>query len=285
MKSTAMKYVIIIVFLLVLIRPNVLSQTENTHSQDSISITYIANAGFLVEMNDKKIVFDSFFKEGFDKYDYPDSNLIFQMKNNLPPFNNIDYVFVSHYHADHVDPSLLIEHLTNNSHTRLFCPNQVKNILQKDSSKYRIIKEQIITMNPDTNSYEKIKYNDITVTACRLWHGKKENIDIENVGFILEYKNKCIFHSGDATLADFDGLNGYLAACKIDIAILHNSFGNIQFLNKTDSLIDADNNIFMHLTKDYANMFYTFFTKKPNVINNPHIFREAMERKTYFFNN
>lgn len=279
-----MKCVKIIIFLIVLIKTDVLSQTDNTHSQDSISITYIANAGFLVEMNDVKIVFDGFFKEGFGRYDYPDSNLIHKLKNNLLPFNDINYIFVSHYHADHIEASLLIEYLTNNQHARLFCPNQVKDIIRKDSLKYQIIKEQIITINPDINSYEKIKYNDITVTACRLWHGKKQNNDIENIGFILEYKNKKIFHSGDATLADFDGINGFLADCKIDIAILHNSFGNIQLLNKTDSLVNADNYIFMHLTKDFANMFYSFFTKNPDLINNPYIFREAMEKKIYFFN-
>jgi hypothetical protein len=43
-------------------------------------------------------------------------------------------------------------------------------------------------MLPYTNSYEKIRYDDITVTACRLWHGKKENNDIENIGFIIEHE-------------------------------------------------------------------------------------------------
>ena len=39
----------------------------------------------------------------------------------------------------------------------------------------------------------------------------------------------------------------------------------------------------MHLTKDYADMFYTFFTKNPDLFSNPYIFREAMEKKTYLF--
>jgi L-ascorbate metabolism protein UlaG (beta-lactamase superfamily) len=273
-----------IIVSLILLRADVLSQTYNTHSQDSISFTYIANAGFLIEMNDKKIVFDSFFKECYEKYDCPDTNMIYQMKNNLPPFEDVDYIFVSHYHEDHIDASLLIEYLTNNAQTKIFCPNQVINILRNDSSKFQRVKEQIIGMNPDTNSYEKIKYNDIDITACRLWHGKKENNDIENIGFIIEHKNKRIFHSGDATLADFDGLNGYLADCNIDVAILHNSFASMNLLNKTDSLINADNYIFMHLTKEYANMFHTYFKKNPDVINNPYIFLKAMEKKTYLFN-
>jgi L-ascorbate metabolism protein UlaG (beta-lactamase superfamily) len=260
-----------------------LSQANCDQFQDSISIRYIANAGFLVEMNDKKIVFDGFFKESFGKYDCPDSNMIFQMKNNLPPFTNIDYIFVSHYHGDHVDALLLTEYLMNNQLTRLFCPSQVNQILKEDSLKYHLIKEQIVMMTPDTNSYKKIEYDDIKVTACRLWHGKKENNNTENIGFIIEYKNKSIFHSGDATLADFNGVNGYLANCNIDVAIIHNTFASINLLNKTDSLVNADNYIFMHLQKEYAKMFYTYFTKNPDVISNPYIYLEAMDKKTYFF--
>jgi L-ascorbate metabolism protein UlaG (beta-lactamase superfamily) len=279
-----MKYFTLIVCFIILNKENVLSQTNYEQTQDSISITYIANAGFLVEMNDKKIAFDAFFKESFGKYDCPDSKMIFQMKNNLPPFSNIDYIFVSNYHGDHVDALLLTEYLMNNQHARLFCPEQVNQILKEDSLKYHLIKEQIVIMTPDINSYKKLEFDDITVTACRLWHGKKENNDIENIGFIIDYKNRSVFHSGDATLADFNGVNGYLANCNIDVAIIHNTFGSMNLLNITDSLVNADNYIFMHLQKEYAKMFHTYFTKNPEVISNPYIFLDAMENKTYFFN-
>ncbi len=279
-----MKYYTIIIFSIILIGNNVFSKNDNTHSQDSISITYIANAGFLVEMSGKKIVFDGFFKDGFEKYEFPDSNLIFQMKNSCPPFDNIDIIFVSHYHGDHFNSSLLIGYMLDNQHTRLFCPEQANHILQKDTLRYKLIEDRIIRMTPDTNSYESILYKDVDVTACRLWHGKKENNDTENIGYILKYKDRSVFHSGDATLADFDGINGYIANSNIDIAILHNSFGSINLLNLTESLINADHYIFMHLTNDFANMFHSFFIKNPEIISNPYIFREPMEKKTYIFN-
>jgi L-ascorbate metabolism protein UlaG (beta-lactamase superfamily) len=279
-----MKYYTIIIFSILLIGNDVFSQNDNSHSQDSISITYIANSGFLVDIIDNKIVFDGFFKDGYGKYEFPDSNLISQMENSLPPFDNIDIIFVSHYHGDHFNSSLLIDYLTNNLNTRLFCPEQVNHILQKDTLRYKLIKDRIIRMTPDTNSYETTSYKDVAVTACRLWHGKKENNDTENIGYILKYKDRCIFHSGDATLADFDGIKGYIANCNIDIAILHNSFGSINLLNKTERLINADNYIFMHLTNDFAKMFHSFFIKNPEIISNPYIFREPMEKKTYIFN-
>lgn len=73
-----MRNVILFLFVLIISKVSVAqndkeSQTNYEQTQDSISITYIANAGFLVEMNDKKIAFDAFFKESFGKYDCPDS--------------------------------------------------------------------------------------------------------------------------------------------------------------------------------------------------------------------
>lgn len=278
-----MKYYMLIIFSVLFIEADVYSQNDNTYSQDSISITYIANAGFLVEMNGKKIVFDGFFKDGFGRYDFPDSNLIFQMTNSRAPFDSIDMIFVSHYHGDHFNSSLITGYLTQNQNTRLVCPEQVNNILQKDNVRYRLIKDQIIIVAPEPNSCESVIYNDFVVTACRLWHGRKENNDIENIGYILKYRDRSIFHSGDATLADFDGINGYIASCKIDIAVLHNSFGSINLIKHTDSLVNADKYIFMHLTDDYANMFHSYFKQNPELINNPHIFREQMETKIYRF--
>ena len=174
-----------------------------------------------------------------------------------------------------------MEYLINNKQTKLFCPNQVNCLLQEDSLRYKIIKDQIVLMTPKENSFKKLDFEDVSVTACRFWHGKKENKDIENIGFILEYKDKRIFHTGDATLADFNGINGYIAKCNISVAIVHNSFGSIKLLHKTHRLIHADNYIFMHLPREYAHMFHTFFTKNPEVIPNPYVFRETMEKKTY----
>lgn len=278
-----MKYYILIIFSILLIEAHVYCQNDNTLYKDSISITYIANAGFLVEMNGKKIVFDGFFKDGFGKYDFPDSNRISQMTNCRAPFDNIDMIFVSHYHGDHFNSSLITGYLTQNQNTKLICPEQVNNILQKDTLRYRLIKDQIIIVAPEPDSCEPVIYNDFVVTACILWHGRKENNDIENIGYILKYRDRSIFHSGDATLADFDGINGYIASCNIDIAILNNSFGSVNLLNHTDSLVNADNYIFMHLTGEYANMFHSYFMKNPEIISNPHIFRESMERKVYRF--
>jgi L-ascorbate metabolism protein UlaG (beta-lactamase superfamily) len=278
-----MKYCILIISSILFIKADLSCQNDNTHYKDSISISYIANAGFFVEMNGKKIVFDGFFNDGFGKYDFPDSNLIFQMTNSRAPFDSIDMIFVSHYHGDHFNSSLITGYLTQNQNTRLVCPEQVNTILQKDNVRYRLIKDQIIIVAPEPNSCECVNYNDFVVTACRLWHGRKENNDIENIGYILKYRDRSIFHSGDATLADFDGINGYIASCNIDIALLHNSFGSLNLIKHTDSLVNADNYIFMHLTGEYANMFHTYFVKNPEIISNPYIFRESMERKIYHF--
>jgi len=259
------------------------SQIVNSQIKDSIVVQYIANAGFLIEMDDLKLVIDGFFTQGFNRFETPDSITQKKLSQNMPPFQDLDLIMVTHKHADHFNDSLVYSHMTNNEKAILICPNQVDKIMRNDSLQYAMVQNRIQIITPDTDSFIKTNIGGAQLIACRLWHGKKQNKEIENVGYVLTLKDKTIFHSGDATIQDFNGINGLdLAKLEIDVALLFSGFGGIPFLNKTDSLIHADNYVFMHLSNDFADRFFEPFENNPNLINNPFIFREKMEKKVYY---
>lgn len=277
-----MKIKVILLAAFSVILSSVYSQTSDLQNRDSIVVQYIANAGFLIEMDDLKLVIDGFFNQGFNRYEIPDSITQSKLSQNMPPFQDLDLILVTHKHADHFNDSLIYLHMTNNEKAILICPNQVDLLLRKDSLKYSMVQNRIKSISPDTDAYIKTNIDGAEIIACRLWHGKKQNKDIENLGYVLTYKGKTIFHSGDATIQDFNGLNDLdLAKIEIDVAFLFSGFGGIPFLNKTDSLIQADNYVFMHLSKDFADKFFGPFENNPDLIKNPFIFREKMERKVY----
>lgn len=275
------KLILLTVFSLTI--STVKSQTVDSQIKDSIVVQYIANAGFLIEMNGLKVVIDGFFNNGFNRYEIPDSITQNRLTQNQPPFHDLDLILITHKHADHFNDSLIYLHLTNNKKAIMICPNQVQELMRKDSLQYSKVQNRIKIITPDTDSFIKTNIAGAELVACRLWHGKKQNQEIENNGYALTYKNKTIFHSGDATIQDFNGINGLdLVKLEIDVALLFSGFGGIPFLNKTDSLIHADNYVFMHLSKDFANRFFEPFENNPNLINNPFIFREKMDRKVYY---
>jgi L-ascorbate metabolism protein UlaG (beta-lactamase superfamily) len=91
---------ICIFFLFILINNRILCKN------DSISLTYIANCGFLVEMDNQKIIIDGLFKLGRNRYPVPDTSTQKRLVSNQYPFNNINLILISHTHEDHFDPCL-----------------------------------------------------------------------------------------------------------------------------------------------------------------------------------
>ena len=258
-------------------------KAEGSKIKDSIVVTYIANAGFLIEIDDFKVVIDGFFNQGLNRFEIPDSVALNKLSQNESPFHDLDLILVTHSHADHFNDSLVFTHMINNKKAVLVCPNQVNMIMKKDSFSYSLIKNRIRIITPDTDSFIKANIDSVELITCRLWHGKKQNKNIENVAFILTYKNKTIFHSGDATIQDFNGIIGLdFPKKEIDIAFLFSGFGGIPFLEKTDSLIRADNYVFMHLSSEIVDMFFEPFISNADLIKNPFVFRKKMERKIFY---
>lgn len=73
------------------------------NNRGNCSITYIANEGFLIQTENYKILMDGLFGgiKG-DWCDQPSDSISESMVKGIAPFDNIDLVLVSHYHADHL---------------------------------------------------------------------------------------------------------------------------------------------------------------------------------------
>ena len=104
---------------------------SNDNQVDSIEITYIANCGFLLEMDSKKIIIDGLFTEGYNRYTTPDSATQILLTSGTTPFDNIDFIFVSHNHGDHFNSNVLIKCMLSNPACKLICPSQVAVELKK----------------------------------------------------------------------------------------------------------------------------------------------------------
>jgi L-ascorbate metabolism protein UlaG (beta-lactamase superfamily) len=97
------KKLVLIILLFILIHNRTL------WGHDSISVTYIANCGFLIEIDSNKILVDGLFKRGHNRYPTPDSTVQKLLVSNQDPFNDIDLILVSHVHEDHFEKEMVIE--------------------------------------------------------------------------------------------------------------------------------------------------------------------------------
>ena len=59
-----------------------------------LSVTYLANAGFMISYHKKHVIIDALFNQSFGKYDPPGAELISKMQNGDEPFNHIDLYLI-----------------------------------------------------------------------------------------------------------------------------------------------------------------------------------------------
>lgn len=198
------RIVISLGFLILIVHCNV------TMASDTVKVTYIGNTGFLVEINNKKILIDALFDKEDFSYHAPSAETLSDMIACKPPYNNIDIITTSHHHRDHFDAKTVIAHLKNNPDGVFVSTRQTVDILKEDSLSFVEIETQVKEITPDKYKSSEIEIDDVKVKILRLRHlpsfrtdydtGKRTNIhkQIQNLGFIFDVNGTKIFHCGDA---------------------------------------------------------------------------------------
>jgi len=192
-------------------------------SQETIIVTYIANEGFLVTSGDKKILFDGIFSNGSGKFYTPTAEALINERNAASPFDNIDILFNSHNHADHIDPNFILEHLGNNSNATLIAPRQSADDLSLADG-FDTLQKRIRAIPRANHSRFDTTINDIGLEAYSFTHANG-NTSVQNIGYIANLNGFTLFHSGDSDPEILDTFQLYsLSEKNIDLAFFHRGF-------------------------------------------------------------
>ncbi|MEK6646347.1 MAG: MBL fold metallo-hydrolase [Candidatus Firestonebacteria bacterium] len=188
-----------------------------TKGTDKLALYWIGQAGFAFCFKNKLGLIDPYLSDYLAKK-YKDTKVshIRMMSAPLNSVNirNLDLVFCSHSHSDHMDPETLRILAKHNTNCKFVIPKAVMDLAIKiglDEANIQAV-----------NAGEKISYNsDIKIEVIPASHEEiKFNKKKEHyfLGFILKFGNITIYHSGDCVL--YDGLKDILKTKNIDIALL-----------------------------------------------------------------
>jgi L-ascorbate metabolism protein UlaG (beta-lactamase superfamily) len=214
-----------------------LCHADTIYNTKITEVTYIANEGFLIKVNDKKILIDALFEDPqYSLCDASDEEILSSMAKSEGKFKDIDLIAATHRHIDHFYAPLVLEHLKHNKSGKFISCKQSIGILKKLEN-YDTIKYQVVEITPDTLSYVDTTINDIKVRVYRISHspyfetdpktGKKKNRhqNIQNLGFLFNIDGVKIFHGGDSNPYAFkDYAHFRLDKENIDIAFLSRGF-------------------------------------------------------------
>lgn len=185
--------------------------------QDKVGVTYIGNAGFMIEVGDKKILIDALFK-GFEGH----YNLPQEVQDKLTlaqaPFDDVDLVLVTHAHGDHADPDLIRQYLQNNPTATFASTQQMIDAVNG-------FEDRGIAFKPTKEKSERRVINGIDVEAFYLPHGT--DAETVNIGFLVSVNGATTFQTGDAdfgqfTFEEFRSLG--LAEKEIDLAFIQHYY-------------------------------------------------------------
>jgi L-ascorbate metabolism protein UlaG (beta-lactamase superfamily) len=165
--------------------------------------TYIANEGVMVELGQTRVLFDPLFRYPHDYYQAIPAEMEQSIIAGSGIFEGIDAVFISHYHADHFSPEMILQLMRSQNKVALFAPGQAVSALYRvagpdDQESFARITSLDLAYG---DSPKLIEFDDITVEAVLIPHSgwPKVHQNVENLSFRVTLENDLtVVHMGDA---------------------------------------------------------------------------------------
>lgn len=187
---------LVLIFFLSLIGP--------VQAQDVGHVTYLGNAGLLVDYQEVEILFDPFFHNHYNNYQLVPEAIRQSIFNNQTPFESVEMILISHAHGDHFDAKDVADYLTDRPQTKLVAPAQAVDLLRSDE-RFGQFSQQIqpISLVYGDKSVE-FNFTGIKVEVLRIPHaGWPGRADVANLVYRVTLKNKLtVMHMGDADADD-----------------------------------------------------------------------------------
>jgi len=187
-----------------------------------VEITYIANSGFLFASGTTRILVDALYQNG-DVWEAPDKKTLKSIISGSAPFRGINYLLVSHYHADHFDAGLTSRFLVNNPKAMLLTNLQTDSVMKRSLKMDPEMRrpDQVKIINAPFYGEESFDASPVKVRCMVQRHMTAEDHDVATMGFLMDMGGKKILHMGDADYTD-DNFAAYnIQNENIDVALIH----------------------------------------------------------------
>jgi L-ascorbate metabolism protein UlaG (beta-lactamase superfamily) len=188
-------------------------------AKDQIQLTYLGQAGLLVDTGQERILFDPYLSNYVVDSGIGSAELFTRA---FPPplfvqdLTEIDFVFISHDHADHCDPDTLLPLYRANPSVRFICPKPVEqHLINLGVDVTNILLPQVLQLQAigETKFY--------AVPAAHYGFDRDpETGEYSYFGFVIMLGGKTLFHGGDTILYPGFEKNILCHVSAIDIACL-----------------------------------------------------------------
>lgn len=186
---------------------------------DTLRLTFIANAGVMVSTGERKVLIDALFDNPNPDYRAPSPDVVDKIMKDETPYDRVDLVIVTHNHPDHFDAALAVRYLESRARPILLAPADAVAEMKKIAKDWGQIESRVVSLNLMAGEKDKRDLKQIPIRAFRTLHGQQESP--MNVMFLFELDGWRIFHEGDSP-GNVDEYRAFgLGSEPVDLALVH----------------------------------------------------------------
>lgn len=171
-----------------------ITATPSPTTVQPIEITYVGSEGFIVASAGQKVLIDALYIGLSSQRETPPERQLL-MEQALAPFNAVDLVLASHYHADHFAPVVVGKHLCSSPQTTFVSTSQAVSLLRSRFEGYEEISDRALAVRVDEGTLGQTTVNGIELRVMNLPHD--EHGITENLGLLFSLGGNWILHLGD----------------------------------------------------------------------------------------
>lgn len=167
--------------------------------RELLTITYVSNSGYLIEVGETKILVDALFAE----HEFPPPDVLAMLLGFEPPFDAVDLVLVTHNHPDHFSPEMVTRYLQAHPDT----------LLLADSLSARRVSArvpQVIQIALDPGARRQMVVNGVGIESLYV---ADDDATLPNIGYLITVGGWRLFHPGE--IADAETILAVLRAYQL----------------------------------------------------------------------
>ncbi len=187
------------------------------HDDNNFHLWWLGQSGFLLQWKGKRILLDPYLSDSLiKKYAATDKPHTRMSELVVRPelLKNVSIVTSSHNHTDHLDAETLLPVLKNNPGIKFIIPEANRDFV---AERVKCEKELLVGLNDGQSvTLEGFTFHGIPAKHNEI--ERDENGNCKYMGYVIEFGNYKIYHSGDTLW--FDEMVDLVKSFAVDLALL-----------------------------------------------------------------
>jgi L-ascorbate metabolism protein UlaG (beta-lactamase superfamily) len=184
----------------------------------TLNLTYVGCEGVLVRSTSGTVLIDGLYGEDAVPFGVPPGPVLERLRDARPPFNHIDLILATHYHADHFDAAAVARHLRGSPNAHFASTPQAT--IQVMEATHGMLGHRIHSLAAEEGAVVAREIGPLRVEAFGLSHGKVHYADVQHLGLVVTLAGRSVIHLGDGIIDEKSLRAAGILERAIDVGVL-----------------------------------------------------------------